>query len=108
MRFTFHVTRFKSILIVNHLKRENKKSTKGCLNLYFEFDIRYIPCAASSKTSVTMLLVGLVGDLISGEIDISVATLTMTTEREEVIDFVSPYFDQVIDFIYYYLIMIDK
>ena len=41
---------------------------------------------------------GLVGDLISGEIDISVATLTMTTEREEVIDFVSPYFDQVIYF----------
>ena len=40
---------------------------------------------------------GLVGDLISGEIDISVATLTMTTEREEVIDFVSPYFDQVIN-----------
>ena len=37
---------------------------------------------------------GLVGDLISGEIDISVATLTMTTEREEVIDFVAPYFDQ--------------
>ena len=37
---------------------------------------------------------GLVGDLISGNIDISVATLTMTTEREEVIDFVAPYFDQ--------------
>ena len=36
----------------------------------------------------------MVGDLISGEIDISVATLTMTTEREEVIDFVAPYFDQ--------------
>ena len=48
---------------------------------------------------------GLVGDLISGEIDISVATLTMTTEREEVIDFVSPYFDQVICmyiFIFFY------
>lgn len=41
---------------------------------------------------------GIVGDLISGEIDISVATLTMTTEREEVIDFVAPYFDQVITF----------
>ena len=41
---------------------------------------------------------GLVGDLISGEIDISVATLTMTTEREEVIDFVAPYFDQVSNF----------
>ena len=37
---------------------------------------------------------GLVGDLVSGAIDISVATLTMTTEREEVIDFVSPYYDQ--------------
>ena len=37
---------------------------------------------------------GVVGNLISGEIDISVATLTMTTEREEVIDFVAPYFDQ--------------
>jgi len=37
---------------------------------------------------------GVVGDLITGEIDISVATLTMTTEREEVIDFVAPYFDQ--------------
>ena len=45
---------------------------------------------------------GLVGDLISGEIDISVATLTMTTEREEVIDFVSPYFDQVIYFYIFY------
>ena len=48
---------------------------------------------------------GLVGDLISGEIDISVATLTMTTEREEVIDFVSPYFDQVI---YIYILLQSK
>ena len=38
--------------------------------------------------------------MISGEIDISVATLTMTTEREEVIDFVSPYFDQVYIWVY--------
>ena len=37
---------------------------------------------------------GIVGDLIRGDIDISVATLTMNTEREEVIDFVAPYFDQ--------------
>ena len=48
---------------------------------------------------------GLVGDLISGEIDISVATLTMTTEREEVIDFVSPYFDQVI-YVYIFFIAV--
>ena len=39
---------------------------------------------------------GIVGDLISGEIDISVATLTMTTEREEVRNLIQmdrvPYF----------------
>ena len=37
---------------------------------------------------------GLVGDLARGETDLIVADLTMTSEREEVIDFVSPYFDQ--------------
>lgn len=37
---------------------------------------------------------GLVGDLVSGEIDIAVGALKMTAEREEVIDFVAPYFDQ--------------
>ena len=37
---------------------------------------------------------GLVGDLVSGEVDIAVAAMTMTSEREEVIDFVAPYFDQ--------------
>ena len=38
---------------------------------------------------------GLIGDLASGEVDLVVADLTMTSEREEIIDFVSPYFDQV-------------
>lgn len=37
---------------------------------------------------------GVVGDLVNGEIDIAVAGMTMTSEREEVIDFVAPYFDQ--------------
>ncbi|KAF7407327.1 hypothetical protein HZH66_001864 [Vespula vulgaris] len=37
---------------------------------------------------------GLVGDLAKGETDIAVAALTMTSEREEVIDFVAPYFEQ--------------
>ncbi|XP_042236341.1 ionotropic receptor 25a-like isoform X3 [Homarus americanus] len=37
---------------------------------------------------------GLVGDLSNGVTDIIVAPLTMTSEREEVIDFVAPYFDQ--------------
>ena len=37
---------------------------------------------------------GLIGDLIAGDIDMIVAPMTMTSEREEVIDFVAPYFDQ--------------
>lgn len=37
---------------------------------------------------------GLVGDLASGETDLVVASLLMTAEREEVIDFVAPYFEQ--------------
>ncbi|XP_046615060.1 uncharacterized protein LOC124302692 [Neodiprion virginianus] len=37
---------------------------------------------------------GIVGDLLRGEIDIAVAPLTMTSEREEVIDFVAPYYEQ--------------
>ncbi|EZA57395.1 ObirIr8a [Ooceraea biroi] len=37
---------------------------------------------------------GLIGDLVKGETDIVVAALTMTSEREEVIDFVAPYFEQ--------------
>lgn len=37
---------------------------------------------------------GVIGDLVSGEIDIAVAGMTMTSEREEVVDFVAPYFDQ--------------
>nr|QEI46862.1 ionotropic receptor 8a [Galleria mellonella] len=37
---------------------------------------------------------GIVGDLVRGETDLAVAALTMTAEREEVIDFVAPYFEQ--------------
>ncbi|XP_047542014.1 glutamate receptor ionotropic, kainate 2 [Vanessa atalanta] len=37
---------------------------------------------------------GIVGDLMTGETDIAVAALTMTAEREEVVDFVAPYFEQ--------------
>ncbi|CAH1716872.1 unnamed protein product [Chironomus riparius] len=37
---------------------------------------------------------GVIGDLILGETDMIVAALKMTAEREEVIDFVAPYFEQ--------------
>ena len=37
---------------------------------------------------------GAVGDLIKGETDLIVAALKMTAQREELIDFVAPYFEQ--------------
>ncbi|XP_037030055.1 uncharacterized protein LOC119069934 isoform X1 [Bradysia coprophila] len=37
---------------------------------------------------------GLVGDLMTGETDIAAAALKMTAEREEVIDFIAPYYEQ--------------
>ncbi|XP_023336240.1 ionotropic receptor 25a isoform X2 [Eurytemora carolleeae] len=47
-----------------------------------------------ARDPVTSQWSGLMGDLISGNIDISLASLIMTTEREEYVDFVTPYFDQ--------------
>jgi ABC-type amino acid transport substrate-binding protein len=67
------------------------------LSTTMDFDYEIIPSSENQYgyKQANGTWTGIVGDLISGEIDISVATLTMTTEREEVIDFVAPYFDQV-------------
>ena len=35
-----------------------------------------------------------IGDLVNDEIDMAIASLTITSEREEVVDFITPYFDQ--------------
>ena len=37
---------------------------------------------------------GIIGDLVSGETDFAIAALKMYSEREEVIDFIAPYFEQ--------------
>lgn len=37
---------------------------------------------------------GIVGDLVTGETDFAVTALKMYSEREEVIDFIAPYFEQ--------------
>lgn len=68
----------------------------GELARIMKFDYEIVPSGRNEygKKNPDGSWTGVVGDLISGEIDISVATLTMTTEREEVIDFVAPYFDQ--------------
>ncbi|KAF2897577.1 hypothetical protein ILUMI_08598, partial [Ignelater luminosus] len=37
---------------------------------------------------------GLIGDLTRGETDLAISALIMTADREEVVDFVAPYFEQ--------------
>lgn len=64
----------------------------------FEYDIVLSPDNggfAYGKKLANGSWSGLVGALASGNIDLIVADLTMTSEREETIDYVSPYFDQV-------------
>ena len=36
---------------------------------------------------------GVIGDLVSGEVDLGVAALIQTSEKAEVVDFAAPYFD---------------
>ncbi|XP_017782140.1 PREDICTED: ionotropic receptor 25a [Nicrophorus vespilloides] len=38
---------------------------------------------------------GVIGDIVRGETDMAIAALTMTADREEVVDFIAPYFEQV-------------
>jgi len=74
---------------VELLKEMSKK-------MFFEYEI-VLPSDGSNdfgKKDKNGDWSGLVGDLVSGEVDIAVAAMTMTSEREEVIDFVAPYFDQ--------------
>ncbi|CAG7732603.1 unnamed protein product [Allacma fusca] len=46
------------------------------------------------RNNITGRWDGLTGDLIHGKVDIAVAAYIMTSEREEFIDFVSPYYEQ--------------
>ncbi|XP_008206325.2 glutamate receptor ionotropic, kainate 1 [Nasonia vitripennis] len=59
----------------------------------FDYDL-VLPEDGEFGQKVNGLWNGLVGDLAKGQTDIAVAALTMTSEREEVIDFVAPYFEQ--------------
>ena len=51
-------------------------------------------CLQIWKISFVFCLLRLSGDLVSGEINIGIAAMTMTSERAAAIDFVAPYFDQ--------------
>ena len=45
------------------------------------------------KSPFSSSLAGVVGDLVSGEVDLGVAAIIQTSEKAEVIDFAAPYFD---------------
>ncbi|XP_037085885.1 LOW QUALITY PROTEIN: ionotropic receptor 25a-like [Pollicipes pollicipes] len=61
----------------------------------FNYDLVFPADGAfGAKNVQTSKWSGLVGDLVEKDTDIVIAALTMTSEREEVIDFVAPYFDQ--------------
>ncbi|KFB41372.1 hypothetical protein ZHAS_00008953 [Anopheles sinensis] len=47
-----------------------------------------------TRDSATGRWDGLVGELVVGDIDFAIASLKMTAEREEVVDFIAPYFEQ--------------
>lgn len=67
------------------------------LSTRMNFDYEILPPSKGkfgNRNPVTGKWDGLVGDLVSGEIDFAVAALKMYSEREEVIDFVAPYFEQ--------------
>ncbi|XP_063217386.1 ionotropic receptor 25a-like [Bacillus rossius redtenbacheri] len=63
-------------------------------NLQFDYEIVPPKDGSFGNRRADGSWTGMVGDLATGETDIIIAPLTMTSEREEVIDFVAPYFDQ--------------
>ncbi|XP_068085158.1 ionotropic receptor 25a [Anabrus simplex] len=100
-----------SYMVRDSQTNEIKKDEKGnpiwegyCIDLlkklaepgYMDFDYEIVAPANGSfgvrRSDGTWD--GMVGDLAMGETDMIIAPLTMTSEREEVIDFVAPYFDQ--------------
>ncbi|XP_032670681.1 ionotropic receptor 25a [Odontomachus brunneus] len=62
--------------------------------MQFDYDLVIPEDQEFGKKSPNGEWTGLIGDLARGETDIAIAALTMTSEREEVIDFVAPYFEQ--------------
>lgn len=91
----------------NELKKDDKGNPiwEGyCIDLlkklaekdHMDFDYEIVPAVNGSfgNRRPDGTWDGLVGDLAMGETDMIIAPLTMTSEREEVIDFVAPYFDQ--------------
>ena len=61
----------------------------NCIGIFFT-DVNIV----SSLLDVNLPpLAGVVGDLVSGEVDLGVAAIIQTSEKAEVVDFAAPYFD---------------
>jgi hypothetical protein len=66
---------------------------KGLANeMNFTYEL-VLSDAFGEKSAADGTFDGVLGDLITGNVDIIVAALKMTAEREEYIDFVAPYFE---------------
>ena len=60
----------------------------------FSFELVEPSSGKFGEKSVNGTFDGLIGDLVKGETDLIVAALKMTSDREEQIDFIAPYFEQ--------------
>ncbi|KAJ8936674.1 hypothetical protein NQ318_023141 [Aromia moschata] len=60
-----------------------------------DFDYEFVePKTGTFGQKVDGVWNGVIGDLASGETDLAVTAIVMTADREEVVDFVAPYFEQ--------------
>nr|AOE48114.1 putative ionotropic receptor IR10 [Scaeva pyrastri] len=66
------------------------------LSQYMNFEYELVPPSSGSfgKRFPNGSWDGVVGDLVTGDTDFAVAALKMTSEREEVIDYIAPYYEQ--------------
>ncbi|XP_065350646.1 ionotropic receptor 25a-like [Cloeon dipterum] len=64
------------------------------LGRIMDFDADIVPLTALGERSNTSTWTGGIGLLAKGDLDLICAPLTMTAERDEVIDFITPYVEQ--------------
>lgn len=69
--------------------------------LHFNYQIKLVADGAYGRyDNLTKTWNGMIGELIRGEADIAVADLTITSKREEAVDFTYPYMNTGISILY--------
>ncbi|CAH0547819.1 unnamed protein product [Brassicogethes aeneus] len=65
------------------------------LSELMDFDYDFVePKNGTFGSKIDGLWDGVIGDLVTGETDLAITAMIMTASREEVVDFVAPYFEQ--------------